>query len=520
MWNWSAVTRWQSDENDVIGTKVLDPDPGLVKSLGAHHSLESAIADLVDNSVDAGARTVLVRFVVDGSRPTGLLIVDNGRGMDDSRIDDAMRLGRQRDYAPGSQGFYGLGLKAASFSHADTLTVWSKTSSSDSSCGRRLRKLDVQRDYSCAIIDPDVIAESLVQLLALVDSTVGTIVSWRDTTFPRPSSMVEADSWLENAKTSVRMHLGLLYHRLLSDGRLRLDIDVFDTSLQRPGPPERVVAIDPFEFSVAGVAGYPITVHAVVDSTTIPLRCHIVPPKSSGPQYRLYGRDGADSQGFFIYRSDRLLQAGGWNDVVAKTPARALARVAVDDFDSLSPYIRMNPEKRGVIFGHEFVAAVVRASDQHGTSPPIGFEDYLARAESVLVESRRRRRDRRPVVEPARGFHEEIRRIVKSEIPIKIDEDPVDIRWRRMPEGKLFELDRETRTIHLNQRYREMLTGGRTGLSDAPLLKTLMFLLTEQHFTGQRSGPRDKDLVDMWDAVLGGAVQLEAEYRSRGRGTR
>lgn len=49
-----------SDDRDVLERKILDPDPRLIKSLGMHHTLESAIADLVDYSIDAQASRVLI----------------------------------------------------------------------------------------------------------------------------------------------------------------------------------------------------------------------------------------------------------------------------------------------------------------------------------------------------------------------------------------------------------------------------------------------------------------------------
>ena len=52
---------------DVLERKILEPDPGLIKSLGMHHSLESAVADLIDNSLDAGANRVLIIFETEDS---------------------------------------------------------------------------------------------------------------------------------------------------------------------------------------------------------------------------------------------------------------------------------------------------------------------------------------------------------------------------------------------------------------------------------------------------------------------
>ena len=506
------VVAVRRSSEDVLEHKILEPDPGLVKSLGAHHSLQSAVADLVDNSIDAGATRVLIRFEVDGGHPVALTVIDDGCGMNGLQADDAMRLGRQRDYASDSQGHFGIGLKAASFSHADTLSVWS-TPNFRQYHGRRLRKSDVQRDYTCEVLDPQSFSTDLDTYLTLVEARIGTVVRWTDTLFPRRNDV--DNDWIDAAKTNLRMHLGILYHRILSKRRMHIDLEVFDQDLSLAGAPESVVGIDPFDFSSTAAAGYPKTLTADVEGVPVRMRCHLVPPKSSGPQFRLYGRDGSDFQGFFIYRNDRLLQVGGWNDVIRAIPDRALARVAIDDYESLSALVGMNPEKSGITFSHELSLAVgLATSEEPSKADTVTFRDYIARAEAVLSESRRRKRARKPIVAPAKGLHEEVRKVIRSEVPIRKGEDPVEIRWRNLHPDKFLQLDRETRIIYLNQRYRQMLTGGRTGLSDAPLLKTLVFLLAEDHFTGQYWGARDKDMIDMWDSILGAAVRTEHEYRN------
>ncbi len=495
----------------MLERRVLEPDPGMIKGLGVHHTMESAVADLIDNSVDAGADRVLVRFDTEGVQPVGLHVADNGRGMDGHQVDEAMRLGRQRDYGARDQGHFGIGLKAASFSHADTITVRT-TPAGGERHGRRLRRGDVQRDYSCEVLDPTTLHPEA--LLSRVGGVTGTIVSWSDTRFPRTGG-AGLGNWVEDTRTRLSQHLGLVYHRLIAAGRLRIDIDIYDRDLGRAGIPESVAAVDPLGFAVSAVPGYPRTLVAHVGGDRIPLRCHVVPPKAGGPNYRLYGRDGADFQGFYVYRHDRLLQAGGWNDVVTADRARALARVVLDDFAALAPHVRLNPEKKGIVFSHDLHGAITRAVDEadHRTT----FADYLSRTETVLADSRKRQHKRRPMAEPAKGLHEDVRRVIKAEVPLRTEEEPVQIRWDAMAPGRFFELDRETRTIYLNKKYRSVLTGGATGLSDAPLLKTLMFLLTEDHFKGQQWGPRDKDLLEVWDAVLGAAVQAELNYRSTRR---
>src|SRR5690242_7125775 len=101
------------EAGDVLERKILEPDPGLIKSLGMHHTLDSAVADLVDNCIDAGARRVLIIFDTEDSQPVGLQVVDDGHGMSGPEADAAMRLGRQRNYEANAQGHFGIGLKAA-----------------------------------------------------------------------------------------------------------------------------------------------------------------------------------------------------------------------------------------------------------------------------------------------------------------------------------------------------------------------------------------------------------------------
>lgn len=496
----------QKINSDVLERVRLPPDPGLVKSLGAHHSLPTAVADLVDNSIDANATRVVVIFEVERGVASGLTIVDDGRGMNAHQIDNAMRLGAQRPYDDNAQGHFGIGLKAAAFSHADTLTVYTRPGSGPYH-GRRLRKKDVERDYTCEILDPAAVKRDVSPWFSQINIRSGTVVRLTDTHFPQFSG-AKLDTWLTDVRAELRMHLGLIYHRLITRGQIRVELLLFDHDLGESGVPEEIPPIDPFDFAASAVGGYPKTLVAKVDGAEVNLRCHIVPPKASGPEFRLYGRDGADHQGFYIYRNDRLLQIGGWNHATRRDKKLALARVAIDDFKAIQPYVRMTPEKSGIQFSTELQHALTNARNRSTT-----FDDYLAQAAAVLAESRKRKHRRKPVVEPGRGIHREIRRVIHAEAPIRKNEDAIEIRWRQLRSGKFMELDRKARVVKINSRYRDIFTGGGNGLSDAPVLKTLVYLLTEDLFSGDRWGPRDKDQIELWTTVLDAAIETEVEYR-------
>lgn len=86
----------------------------------------SAIADIVDNSIDADATKVWVDFIpVEGD--FRIVIADNGQGMDKNILDQALRLGSltERD-AETDLGKFGMGLVTASISIGKKLKVITK----------------------------------------------------------------------------------------------------------------------------------------------------------------------------------------------------------------------------------------------------------------------------------------------------------------------------------------------------------------------------------------------------------
>ena len=92
------------------------------------YSLESAVADIVDNSISASAKNIWIHFDWQGSQ-TCFLIKDDGNGMDNNELIQAMRPGSKNpldDRSNKDLGSFGLGLKTASFSQCRKLTVISK----------------------------------------------------------------------------------------------------------------------------------------------------------------------------------------------------------------------------------------------------------------------------------------------------------------------------------------------------------------------------------------------------------
>lgn len=493
------------DQSDVVpttGTVQLLPDPRSLEALGRNHTLEAALAELIDNSIDAEAKHVLIRFVRDGPRLIRLLVVDDGLGMDAERIDVAMTVGGARDYGNGEIGRFGLGLKAASFSQARHVTVVSGAAGQHT-VGRRWRIEQAKRDFACEIVEPSFASAQLDQDWGFPASTTGTLVRWDEVkAFPVVADYAAAERFIQGAFAKIRAHLGLIFHRILAASDVRLLIDVEDAGdvVLRA----EVAPLDPFGYSRTGAAGWPKCLLPGRLSTKLVLDCHIWPGRSNTDQFRLDG-DLILRQGLYIYYNDRLIQRGGWNGLAHADKQLSLARVAISVAGDVDGMLSLKPEKNGVEAGPEFGPSVHAATASDGTT----FMDYLDRARGVLKDANRRRRVRPAILPPGAGFAPGLRRAFTREFPLK-NEDPVDIRWTRLPEDAFFEVDRDARVLRLNQHYRAALLGGRRGgLNDLPVLKALLYLLVENIFAGQNMGPRDKDNLEMWQEILIAAARAE-----------
>lgn len=93
------------------------------------YSNVSAIADIVDNSIDAGASQIWINIHPDGTKGIGKIeIIDNGKGMDEEDLDEALKLGSEIEKNPACDlGLYGMGLVTASISMGKELQVVTKS---------------------------------------------------------------------------------------------------------------------------------------------------------------------------------------------------------------------------------------------------------------------------------------------------------------------------------------------------------------------------------------------------------
>src|SRR5258706_73255 len=130
----------QKSLSTLVDYDIVAPEAvALIESLRAFgYAPQAAIADLIDNSLTAGARNIWIQFTWNGAS-SYITVRDDGRGMTLVELVSAMRAGSQNPLIQRSRkdlGRFGLGLKTASFSQCRILTVSSKKSGSSETTRR------------------------------------------------------------------------------------------------------------------------------------------------------------------------------------------------------------------------------------------------------------------------------------------------------------------------------------------------------------------------------------------------
>lgn len=301
----------------------------MIESLrGLGYSVQTALADIIDNSLSAGAKNVELQFNWLG-RDSSIAVLDDGTGMSEEGLETAMRLGGKGPLDPRDArdlGRFGLGLKTASFSQCRRLTVATKK-------GEALSCLRWDLDFIAASADgdwhllegPAPGSEELMS--AIGHRSKGTLVIWQ--VLDRIVTAGFTDKDFLDLMDVVERHLAMVFHRFLSGpvSKMRLTIN---------GNP--VLPWDPFLVTHSATWKSPIArfPHA---SGLVEVQYHVLPHKDRLDANAFQDGGGPDGwtaqQGFYVYRNERLLVAGSWlglgrGRAWTKEESHKLARVRVD----------------------------------------------------------------------------------------------------------------------------------------------------------------------------------------------
>ena len=300
----------------------------MIESLRAFgYNLQTAIADLIDNSISAGARNVWLSFCWDGAN-SHVSIRDDGNGMTEAQLINAMRPGSQSPLekrSPDDLGRFGLGLKTASFSQCRRLTVASRSES----CEVAIRRWDL--DYVNQVDEWRLLrspAEGSAQKLNdLGNMPHGTIVLWECLDRVVGGAITDdqkaQDDFLKTVEV-VENHLAMVFHRFLERrDHLKIWINQHPIEPWNPFLPNaqstQLLPKEPliFKGETLMVQSYILPHHSKIDSDSY---------------NKAAGINGWNAQqGFYVYRNERLLVAGDWLSLgYRKDEHCKLARIQVD----------------------------------------------------------------------------------------------------------------------------------------------------------------------------------------------
>lgn len=274
---------------------------------GLGYSTAAALADIIDNSISARATTVDIQFNWKGNS-SNIYILDNGSGMSDGELESALTLGDKNPLDARSAhdlGRFGMGLKTASFSQCKRLTVASKKNGLVSCLRWDLDILTANPDMGWILIEgPAAGSEDLLAKLVSYDQ--GTIVIW-EVLDRIVTEGFTVDDFLRLMEENVERHLAMVFHRMLGGFHPRLRLNLNGRK------------IEPWDPFLSGHPAKPWTSPVQRHRTScgnVEVQCHVLPHRDrlTDLEYEINGGPAGwnAQQGFYVYRNQRLLVAGGW----------------------------------------------------------------------------------------------------------------------------------------------------------------------------------------------------------------
>ncbi|AUZ88405.1 ATP-binding protein [Arthrobacter agilis] len=343
----------------------VTPDPErITESLrDTGYILNTAVADIVDNSLAAGATRVAVELKLDIRGKVRFSVTDNGQGMDRHGLVNALRYGSARRPDPSSLGKFGLGLKTASTSFARRL----KLTSSDGtvSPATAIWDLDLVPTQGWQVsVDQTADPLDARQLLDFAESGSGTVVRWENVDrllrdYKDPTGD-RAQAAIAKHAASLRDHLAMVFQRFLDprDERaqtveIRLNSDLIE-------------AWNPFGFGADKLLDVRIPVEVDGRTTNMQLKAFVLPRKAEmqadlGDSAPSDARLVNKTQGIFVYRENRLIHGPDWLGMWTQEPHFTLCRAEVSFDHELDRAFQIDIKKSTIVLDTALADVVFKA---------------------------------------------------------------------------------------------------------------------------------------------------------------
>ncbi len=373
----------------------LPPDPERVMEglRDTGYNFNTAIADIIDNSIAADATRVDISVDLNPRDEVTVYIADNGTGMDEAGLKNAMRYGSKQREDPSSLGKFGLGLKTGSTAFCRCLSVISRGQGDDT-----VRKVQWDLDYIAKTN-----AWNLKMLSAsedevdILDGTAGTgsgtVVIWEkiDRLLKTYNNTSSARKALKRTVDALEFHISMVYQRFLDPEDEREK----NISITLNGTP--VQAWDPFclkEADTEKLAEETVDVEMPDGKvSTFVIRAYMLPRREnfSTAAARDRARLSNDMQGFYIYRENRLIHSNDWLNMFSREPHFSLLRVEFSFDHTLDEVFNVDIKKSRILLNEDIFTYI---------------RDSIMPAPRRAAEERYRTGTRKEVAKKARDAHE------------------------------------------------------------------------------------------------------------------
>lgn len=345
----------------------VTPDPErITESLrDTGYVLNTAIADIVDNSVAAEATIIRVELGLDPRGRVRFSVADNGHGMHGDGLVDALRYGSKHRDHPSSLGKFGLGLKTASTAFARRLTVTSRSKSAS--------------DYETVVWDLDEVKQhgwsvELTEVPDAADARIikelspngnGTVVRWskvdrvlRDYRSPTGGHALKA---MEKVVASLQEHLAMVFQRFLDPQDDRCPtVEILLNNA-------KVEAWNPFDFGSDELYSKVLKVQLGEDEQAeMTLRIVVLPRRAEllaefGEDALKKARLSNKTQGIYVYREGRLIHGPDWLGLWMQEPHFTLCRAELSFDHRLDDAFQVDIKKSRIDMAAELLEVISKA---------------------------------------------------------------------------------------------------------------------------------------------------------------
>lgn len=305
-----------------------------IRAIG--YNFSTAVADIVDNSISARAKTLYIYSDALANEPY-FCFLDDGDGMTESELQNAMLLGSNRQNRPDSEielGRFGLGLKSASLSQCREFIVATKKDGLLNAMAFDLDEIERTDKWMLKVLEQEEI-NALPHIDKLKRYNTGTLVIWIKFDRLKDSSK-NFEATFRAAVDDANRHAALVFHRFYEKFQIFFD-------------DRRVDKRDPFLLDSVGRQQSGRTLPVVVDGTVIQVTAYTLPFANTltATEKDLLGNPKSiyDDQGFYIYRNKRLILWGSWMRMGVRSELNKLARILVDVPSSLDSMWSLDVKK-------------------------------------------------------------------------------------------------------------------------------------------------------------------------------